>query len=388
MGQLARKFSSYTDKTCINDASRLSSLQNATMQQPEFKRLLSLDALRGLDLLIIIGLDRLAYALAATFPDSSFWQTMGKQLGHAEWEGLHAYDLVFPLFVFISGISMCFSQHKAHMQGKNTSGLLLRLWKRAALLILLGWLVNGPLSWDAEEMRYASVLGLIGLSCAIAGTLSRVLHRSALLIVAALALLGGVWWVQSQGGDLTPAGSVNAWLDSRFCPGKLHDGTHDPEGILCIVSATALALSGFLCGRLFLLRTKSFPRLLSMLFIGGILLAIGWKGVLIKSIWTPPFVLTAAGTGFLLMALFHLTIDLPGWRAWNAPLRVVGTNALFIYLLTHVIPFGELTDRLFGGTLRLCLPESWLPVGHAAAFLLLAWLLCFGLYRKGIFIRV
>lgn len=358
------------------------------MQQPEFKRLLSLDALRGFDLLIIIGLDRLAYALAASFPESTFWQTLGEQLGHAEWEGLHAYDLVFPLFVFISGISMCFSQHKARLQGKKSGGLLLRLWKRAALLIFLGWLVNGPLSWDAETMRYASVLGLIGLSCAAAGTLSQLLRRSSLLVVVALALLGGVWWAQLQGGDLTPAGSVNAWLDSHFCPGKLHDGTHDPEGILCIISATALALFGFLCGRLFLLRIRALSRLLCLFLIGGILLAVGWQGVLIKSIWTPPFVLVAGGTGFLLMALFHLSIDLPGWRAWNAPLRVVGTNALFIYLFTHVIPFSELTERLFGGTLRLLLPENWLAVGHAAAYLLLAWLLCLALYRKGIFIRV
>ncbi len=358
------------------------------MQQTEQRRLNSLDALRGLDMLTIIGLDSLAYALAAAFPESPFWQTVGEQMGHAVWEGLHVYDLVFPLFVFIAGIAMCFSQHNARLRGKHPAGLLARLWKRAVLLVILGWVVNGSLSWNAEEMRYASVLGLIGISCAAAGSLALLLRRSSLLIVASLTLLGGIWLAQSLGGDLTPAGSLNAWLDSRFCPGQLHNGTHDPEGILCIVSATALALSGFLCGRLFLMQTRSLFRLLTLIFIGGLLLTIGLQGTLIKSIWTPPFVLITAGTGYLLMALFHLTIDLPGWKAWNYPLRIVGTNALFIYLFTHVLPFHDLTERLFGGTLRLLLPDTWLVVGHSAAYLLLAWLLCLFLYRKGIFIKI
>lgn len=358
------------------------------MQQTEQRRLNSLDALRGLDMLTIIGLDSLACTLAAAFPESPFWQTVGEQMGHAVWEGLHAYDFVFPLFVFIAGIAMSFSQHKAQLQGRSTAGQLAHLWKRAGLLVILGWVVNGSLSWDAEEMRYASVLGLIGISCAAAGSLALLLRRSSLLIVASLVLLGGVWLAQSLGGDLTPAGSLNAWLDSRFCPGRLHDGTHDPEGILCIVSASALALSGFLCGHLFLAQTRPLLRLLTLLLIGGLLLTVGLQGTLIKSIWTPPFVLVTAGTGCLLMALFHLTIDLPGWKAWNSPLRVIGTNALFIYLFTQVLPFHELTERLFGGTLRLLLPENWLAVGHSAAYLLLAWLLCLFLYKKRIFIKL
>ena len=339
-------------------------------------------------MLTIIGLDSLAYALAAAFPESPFWQTVGEQMGHADWEGLRVYDLVFPLFVFIAGIAMCFSQHKARLRGRSRAGQSAHLWKRALLLVILGWAVNGPLSWDAENMRYASVLGLIGLSCAAAGSLALLLRRSSFLIIASLVLLGGIWLAQSLGGDYTPAGSLNAWLDSRFCPGHLHNDTHDPEGILCIVSATALALSGFLCGRLFLVQTRPLSRLLTLVFIGGLLLTIGLQGTLIKSIWTPPFVLTIAGTGFLLMALFHLTIDLPGWKAWNYPLRVVGTNALFIYLFTHVLSFHELTERLFGGTLRLLVPGAWLNIGHSAAYLMLAWLLCLFLYRKGIFIKI
>lgn len=75
-------------------------------------RLHSLDALRGLDMLIILGLDALVLLLASRNPESAFLQEAARQMTHARWEGLHLYDLVFPVFVFISGVSMSFSLGK------------------------------------------------------------------------------------------------------------------------------------------------------------------------------------------------------------------------------------------------------------------------------------
>ena len=132
-------------------------------------RLHSLDALRGLDMLIILGLDALVLLLASRNPESAFLQEAARQMTHARWEGLHLYDLVFPVFVFISGVSMSFSLGKYTSGNASSVPGLLHLWKRALVLAFLGLLVNGTLTWT-ESMRYASVLGLIGFSCAIAGT--------------------------------------------------------------------------------------------------------------------------------------------------------------------------------------------------------------------------
>jgi len=132
-------------------------------------RLHSLDALRGLDMLIILGLDALVLLLASRNPESSFLQEAARQMTHARWEGLHLYDLVFPVFVFISGVSMSFSLGKYTSGNASSAPGLLHLWKRALVLAFLGLLVNGTLTWT-DSMRYASVLGLIGFSCAIAGT--------------------------------------------------------------------------------------------------------------------------------------------------------------------------------------------------------------------------
>ena len=130
-------------------------------------RLHSLDALRGLDMLIILGLDALVLLLASRNPENAFLREAARQMSHAHWAGLHLYDLVFPVFVFISGVSMFFSLAKYTGGNSSAAPGLLHLWKRAFVLAFLGLLVNGTLTWT-EDMRYASVLGLIGFSCAIA----------------------------------------------------------------------------------------------------------------------------------------------------------------------------------------------------------------------------
>ena len=112
------------------------------------------------------------------------------------------------------------------------------------------------------------------------------------------------------------------------------------------------------------------------------------SGFVIKKIWTPAFVLSSAGVGFLLLALFHYVFDNERGAAWSTPLRVVGANALFIYLVTHILPFGELSQRIFCGLQHKLLPADWLSVARPLCSLLLAWLLCFCLWRRRIFIKL
>ena len=76
-------------------------------KQPAAQRLESLDALRGLDMLCIIGLDALVYAIYAVAPGDTT-RMLAAQFGHKDWSGLALYDLIFPLFVFISGVAMAF----------------------------------------------------------------------------------------------------------------------------------------------------------------------------------------------------------------------------------------------------------------------------------------
>lgn len=351
------------------------------------QRLQSLDALRGLDTALIIGLSTTLWGVYSICP-SPFWEDVRYHMGHAAWEGLRVYDLIFPLFVYLSGISLNFSVRKRMGMGVGNGKLLLHMWGRALILVLLGILVNGPLLWDADKIRCASVLGLIGLSGALAGSLVLMVRKTWGVATSAALILISVFLMQYLGGDLTPSGCFNAKVDAALCPGKLHYRYIDPEGPLCILSATALALAGYLSGRVFSPAAGAARRILILSICGSIAIVLGLFGPCIKNIWTPCFVLLCGGIGALLMVVFHLIIDVCKLSMWAWPLKVIGSNALFIYLFTHIIEFGHLTNRIFGGTIHELFSKSWYTSAFGMAYFVLAWLICYVLYRNRIFVKV
>ncbi len=352
-------------------------------------RLFSLDALRGLDMLCIAGLELLVWALASTFPYTPALQWCAAQFAHCPWAGLTLYDLIFPLFVFLAGVSMSFSLSK----GGSLVAVSWRLLRRALLLIVLGWAVNGVISLDGG-MRYASVLGLIGLSCLFGGLVCLFTGWRGAAVTSLLVLVGvGVW--QCSYGELTPTGCINVWLDRHYLPGRLHNVSYDPEGLLCIVSAISMNLMGMLSGVWLRHASSSLSRVLGLLLTGAALFALGFYALpemgyaCIKNIWTSSFVLAAAGISMMLLALFHVLVDmLPGGGAVSFPLRVVGMNALLCYLLTHVVDFTALTNRLFSGICRLLVPAAWQRIALAAFFILLIWGILYLFYRRRIFFKV
>ncbi len=357
--------------------------------EPTNGRLHSLDALRGLDMLCIAGLELLVWALAFTFPGVPALQWCAKQFGHCAWEGLTLYDCIFPLFVFLAGVSMSFSLSR----GGAPSAIVWRLLRRAAIFIVLGWAVNGVISLDGG-MRYASVLGLIGLSCLFGGLICLLMGwRGAVAMALLLLITVGAW--QCSYGELTPRGCINACIDQALLPGRLHYGSYDPEGLLCIVSAVAMNLLGMLSGCWLRHTGSAWVRVSGLFLAGAALLVLGYYALpalgypCIKNIWTSSFVLAAAGISMMLLAAFHLLVDLlPGGAAASFPLRVIGMNALACYLLTHVVDFAALTNRLFCGLCRLLMPLAWQRVALAGAFILLIWGILYLFYRRRIFFKV
>lgn len=348
-------------------------------------RLHSLDALRGLDMLIILGLDALILLLASKNPENGFLQEAARQMTHARWEGLHLYDLVFPVFVFISGASMSFSLAK--YTGTSIAPGLFHLWKRAFGLAFLGLLVNGTLTWT-ESMRYASVLGLIGFSCAIAGTCILLCRRTGAVASAAGFILVLITLLQFTCGNFTPDGSVNSWVDRHWLPGRLHGGVFDPESPLCVVSASALCMGGWIAGK-FLKESRLPPMRLCTAMAGAGLLLFCTARMLdgtypiIKSMWTGTFVLAAAGISLTFLSLFHLAVDVWNegkWAQWAFPLRVIGINALAAYLIHSLLNVHELNRRIFSGMADLFPPFQ--PVFLAVSLLLLQWLALLFLDRR------
>ena len=124
-------------------------------------RLPSLDALRGFDMFWIAGADDIVMALkaVATTGPIAFFAT---QLTHVKWEGFRFYDLIFPLFVFIVGVSLVFSLTKAlEQQGRKAA--IKRIFVRTLLLFVLGIIYSGGISRGIEGIRLLGVLQRIAL---------------------------------------------------------------------------------------------------------------------------------------------------------------------------------------------------------------------------------
>lgn len=362
------------------------------------QRLLSLDALRGLDMLCIIGLEDLIRAIAHLWP-SGLTETLAEQFEHVPWEGLHAYDLIFPTFMFLSGVSLALSLDARVERGDSKGKLWGKILTRALLLVLFGMIYNGVFSNKPAEPRFASVLGQIGLAWAAAASLCLVVKswkaRLGICIgwLVAVACLQLLVPVPGHGaGMLTPEGAINAWFDRQFLPGRLHGGTFDPEGLFSVICAVPITLAGALAGG-GLKSLRDLPWKFTGLLAGSgafavILAAIFWKLGYppVKALWTTTFDLFAIGIASMLFALFFAIIDVARIRKWCFPLCVIGVNSITIYLGSRLVSFPEMSEFLFG---RL----SWLA-GNAAEIviicgvILLQWLVLWFLYRRQWFLRV
>ncbi len=362
------------------------------------RRLVSLDVLRGFDMFWIIGGCGLMLAIAEFTGNASFIAAVKHHVEHVGWNGFAAIDLVFPLFVFISGVSMPFSLTAKLERGESKWRLYRRLARRTLLLVGLG-LLGDFLTFDFANMRPLSVLGLIGMANLIAGLV--VINRGPRGQTAwAAGILLGYWAAVALipvpgvgAGAITPGGCLNGFIDYNLLPGKLYQGVFDPEGILTWMSAAAMALIGAQAGNLLRNNTSRSPyrNVLILAVAGCVLLAMGrlWgeSFPIIKAIWSSSFVTFAAGWSLLLLSLFYLVVDV--WRArWLGFAFIpIGMNAITIYVGSSFIDFAYTAKILFGGLERFCRPD-FAPIIAAFGVLAVEWLLLYFLYRKKIFIRV
>ena len=157
---------------------------------PASQRLMSVDALRGFDMFWIIGADSLVYALHHLSSNRPV-AFLADQLDHAEWQGFHFYDLIFPLFVFLAGVSIVFSLTRAFEHGGRAEALK-RVLRRGVLLFLVGLFYSGGFSSRWPDMRLMGVLNRIALAYLFAGLLFCCCRPRALVAVCA-SLLVGYW---------------------------------------------------------------------------------------------------------------------------------------------------------------------------------------------------
>ena len=359
------------------------------------ERLMSIDALRGFDMLLIIFADRFFISLgrAADTPVTDFLAT---QFDHPEWLGFHIYDIIMPLFLFVVGAVIPFSIDKRLKQNPSISSLYRHLLKRFVVLFILGAICQGHLlSLDITKLHFFSntlqaiAVGYLFSSIAYIHLSKKgryILFAGLLVVYAILLSFPNVPGLGQS--ELLPDRSFALYVDHLIL-GRFDDGTQY-SWILTGLGFTATVLSGLFAGELIRSSLAREKVALYLLLIGVISLALGliwgiWHPI-VKKLWTSSFVLFLAGICYILLAAFYWIIDVKGYRKWAYPLKVIGMNAISVYVASHVISFPKIADFILFGLEQYV--GSYYDVITSIGGFGIMYLILWYMYKNNTFIKV
>lgn len=365
------------------------------------RRLLSLDIARGITIAFMIMVNNNGAAAYAPFR-------------HSAWNGWTPTDLVYPSFLFVVGTSIVLSFSKRLERGASKLSIAGNVVRRAAILFLLGLVVNGFPHFHLGTLRIYGVLQRIAICYLIAGLFYLWRSDAWSKVVAIVVLLVGYFvlmrYVPVPGFGvpthdipfLDPDRNIVAWLDRKVLPGRLYEVTRDPEGILSNFPAIATTLLGMLAGMW--LQTGRARKQISagLLGAGVVCIALGeWWNLsfpINKKLWTSSYVLFAGGCTLLVLGLLYWLMDVKQWRKpLTQPWIVFGTNAIFAYMLSELLSstLGSIHvgNRSLGHLIYYHSFSYIYPAGigsllYSIAFAMVCWLATYPLWRRRIFLKI
>jgi predicted acyltransferase len=379
-------------------------------------RLLSLDVLRGFTIAFMIMVNNPGGGGAWT------------QMNHAAWNGLTATDLVFPTFLFVVGASIVFSTQARLKRGDSRAKLAWHTVRRAAILFLLGIVVNGFPYFHLDHLRIYGVLQRIAVCYLIVGLYYLWDHRVWTKIAMLVAVLVGYWilvrWVPVPGAGvpgrdiplLDRDQNIVAWVDRQLMPGHLYedaplDNARDPEGLLSDIPAIGTTLLGLLAALWLRASLAVKLKALGLAAGGASCLALGYFWSiwfpLNKKMWTSSYVLVAAGWSLLLFALVYWAMEQRGWgrHGWSKgllwPWLVFGSNAIVAYMISELLGSAIKLIRVTSGGRRIdalsfvyshvfapIADPGWRAFAYSVSYTAVCFLPVWLLYRRKMFVKV
>lgn len=399
-------------------------VDGATSVRPP--RLASIDAYRGFVMLLMMG-EVLRFARVAQLqPESGVWRTLGWLQSHVEWTGCSLHDLIQPGFSFLVGVALPFSLASRAAAGAAPWRLYGHALWRASVLILLGVLLRSldrpMLNWTFEDTLTQIGLGYFFLFALGARPLRDVgIALGGLLVAVWIAFVA--WPLPAADFDYARVGVSPAWraehgltglaahwqknsnlawafdtwflnLFPREKPFLFNRGGY---ATLSFVPTLATMLLGLIAGRVLRDTGRTERAKLRWFALAGTLalaggLALHALGVcpVVKRVWTPSWVLVSGGASFWLLAAFHGTIEVAGWRRWAGPLVVVGANSIAAYLIAHLCHsfLQKALGTIFGAAFFRALGPAYEPLLLGAGVLLVMWLMLYWLWRRKIFLKI
>ncbi|MDD7250829.1 MAG: heparan-alpha-glucosaminide N-acetyltransferase domain-containing protein [Prevotellaceae bacterium] len=313
------------------------------------QRLLSLDILRGITIAAMIIVNN---------PGS--WSNMYEPLDHAEWSGVTPTDFIFPFFMFIMGVSMCFSLKKYDY--KLTSQSFAKVCRRGIGIYLVGIAIglfsqlarNGAI--DITHLRLTGVLARLAFCYFIVALMALTVKTKYFPPIILLILVGyAVLLLCGHGFDQTADNILSKFDLTVLGPHMYHYDAEaafnfDPEGLLSNIPCIAHVMIGFLVGRMLMRPLSLEDKMLRLLLFGtgamllGYLLQYGCP--LNKRVWSPTYVLMTCGSGSAMLALLTWMLDVKGKKSWSHIFHAIGVNPLFCYVLGDIYAIGFIAIKL------------------------------------------
>lgn len=394
-------YSSYISYRLYRFYSSYNSYTHFTMQQ-SFKRIESLDILRGLDLFLLVFFQPVLMQICARV-DAPWVKTIGRWFSHADWEGLHLWDMVMPLFLFMAGASMPFAFSK-YRTAESKLPIYRKILKRFVILFILGMVVQGNLlGLDPQMFRfYSNTLQAIASGYLIASVL--MLHLSLRAQIVATCLLMLIYWLPMHFcGDYTAEGNFAEMVDKAVL-GRWRDGVYwDEQGqwhfspwyhytwVWSSLTFGVTVMLGTFAGQV--IKAGSGNRQFTALRLAVIAFALLVLGYLHsmhapvnKHLWTTSMTLISGGWCWALMAFFYWLVDVKGWSRGLSWLKIYGTNSIVAYMLGEVVNFRSVVQSVSYGLQPYL--QDWYNVWLAFGNYLIIFFILRAMYKARVFVKI
>ncbi|MCX8472205.1 MAG: heparan-alpha-glucosaminide N-acetyltransferase domain-containing protein [Sediminibacterium sp.] len=365
----------------------------------EQKRLISIDTFRGFTI---------AAMILVNFPGHGDF--VFTPLNHTKWWGISFTDLIAPFFLFVVGISITLAYSKRLDAGEKPQNMYPKLIIRSLKIFGVGMLLNvigiiDHFSWS--ELRWTGTLHRIAIVFLVCGLLFLYTNWKKQVIIGVLVLIG--YWlamtvIPTPGCTkvmLEPGQNLAAWIDSCCMPGKMWQGTWDPEGILSTFPSIVTGITGMLAGKLMYVNKTLLEKVSALFFFGFLSFIAGiiwnWDFPLNENIWSSSFVLVTSGMASMTIAACIYLIEIKGYQKWAQFGIIYGMNAISVYVLADILaiffygtPFGGITLNIhFFNLLNAAGVNNKLAsMFYALIYVFINFIPAWLLYRKRIFIKL
>lgn len=368
-------------------------------------RLASLDILRGLDLWLLLMVGPVLHSFLWSGHGLE-WEFVRHHAQHVWWEGFALWDLIMPLFMFMSGITIPFSMERFKTAARPGKEFYLKLLKRFVLLFFLGWIVQGNLlSFDWKMFHpFANTLQAIAVGYLFSALIYVGSSTRWQVIITAMLLITYTLAFVFTGMNLDPQSNVAMLIDKAILGSHrdgiiwAQDGTwqFDPSyqytWIFSSLNFVVTVMLGCFAGEIIRKGgTQATARKAGQLLLSGVALTAAGLAMapffpIIKKIWSSSMTLFSGGICFILIAAVYYIVDVKGWSKGLEWVKYFGMNSIAAYVIGEVIVFSSVSNSLLHGF------EQWLGTGYpvlvASANVTILFLILRLMYKSKIFLKV